>query len=320
MLKSHFALRALPFALFLCVLCGSLLPASAQTPKAKPKLNENIDYQISLALDFDNRTYTGTEKIRWINRGDHPTSTLFFHLYPNMRPPGYVASTAKNEAGQINSDEPRLDVSQVRVVSNDALPTFTLADQETTLRVNLREAVQPNQSIELQIKLKGSIPEIDSDETGLVTHVLQQVSAAIRGTREMRRARDTNFVCRGVMMMATSFPILAARSGDDWYRRLDVSIGDALTTDVADYEVTIETAKGVMVFTPVLANSTTAKDDAVVNHFVGKNLRDFAIIAGRNLRAEQSTVGAIKVRSIFRADHESMARGSALFRSIPSPS
>ena len=178
MLKSHFALRALPFALFLCVLCGSLLPASAQTPKAKPKPSENINYQISLALDFDNRTYTGTEKIRWINRGDHPTSTLFFHLYPNMRPPGYVASTAKNETGQVNSDEPRLDVSQVRVVSNDAFPTFTLADQETTLRVNLREAVQPNQAIELQIKFKGSIPEIDPDETGLVTHVLQQVSAA----------------------------------------------------------------------------------------------------------------------------------------------
>jgi len=42
-------------------------------------------------------------------------------------------------------------------------------------------------------------------------------------------------------------------------RRLDASIGDALTTDVADYEVTIETAKGVMAFTPVPANSTTAK-------------------------------------------------------------
>ena len=292
---------------FLCVLCGSLLPASAQTPKAAPKPTDGINYQINLALDFDNRTYTGTEKVQWTNRGDHPTSTLFFHLYPNMRPPGYVASTAKNEAGQIISDEPRLDVSEVHVVSSEALPTFTLDDQETTLRVNLREAVQPNQSIELRIKFKGSVPEIDPDETGLVTHVLQQVSAAIRGTREIRRARDTNFVCRGVMMMATSFPILAARSGDDWYRRLDASIGDALTTDVADYEVTIETAKGVMVFTPAPANSTTAKGEAVLSQFAGKNLRDFAIIAGRNLRAEQSSVGAIKVRSIFRADHEVIA-------------
>ena len=307
--KKRFALCALPLAfVLLCVLCGLVVCASAQTPKTEPQASDSINYQIKLALDFDNRTYTGTEKVRWINRGDHPTSTLFFHLYPNMRPPGYVAATAKNDAGQIISDEPRLDVSEVRIVSGEAVPTFTLDDQETTLRVNLREAVQPNQSIELQIKFKGSIPEIDPEETGLVTHVLQQVSAAIRGTREIRRARDTNFVCRGVMMLATSFPILAARSGDDWYRRLDASIGDALTTDVADYDVTIETAKGVMVFTPVLSNSTTAKDEAVVNHFAGKNLRDFAIIAGRNLRAEQSNVGAINVRSIFRADHEVISR------------
>src|ERR1041384_536737 len=307
-----FAVFNLQFSIwfsFLCVLCGSLLPASAQTPKAEPKPSENINYQINLALDFDHSTYTGTEKVRWMNRGDHPTSTLFFHLYPNMRVPGYVASTAKNEAGQINSDEPRLDVSEVHVVSSNALPTFKIDDQETTLRVNLREAVQPNQSIELQIKFKGSIPEIDPEETGLVTHVLQQVSAAIRGTRETRRARETNFVCRGVMMMATSFPILAARSGDDWYRRLDASIGDALTTDVADYEVTIETAKGVMVFTPAPANSTTTKDEAVVNYFAAKNLRDFAIIAGRNLRAEQSTIGTAKVRALFRAGDGVSARG-----------
>src|ERR1041384_3149151 len=241
-----FAVFNLQFSIwfsFLCVLCGSLLPTSAQTPKAEPKPSENINYQINLALDFDHSTYTGTEKVRWINRGDHPTSTLFFHLYPNMRPPGYVASTAKNDAGQVIADEPRLDVSEVNVISSEALPTFTLDDQETTLRVNLREAVPPNQAIERQIKFTGTIPEIDPDETGLVTHVLQQVSAAIRGTREMRRARDTNFVCRGVMMMATSFPILAARRGEDWYRRLDASIGDPLTTDVADNDVAVAATK-----------------------------------------------------------------------------
>src|ERR1041384_1402888 len=306
-----FAVFNLQFSIwfsFLCVLCGSLLPASAQNPKAEPKTGESINYPIKLALDFDNRTYTGTEKIRWINRGDHPTSTLFFHLYPNIRPPGYVVSTARNDAGQINSDEPRLDVSEVRVVSSDALPTFTLDDQEATLRVNLRAAAQPNQPIELQIKFKGSIPEIDPDETGLVTHVLQQVSAAIRGTRELRRARDTNFVCRGVMMMATSFPILAARNGEDWYRRLDASIGDPLTTDVADYDVAVEATKGVMVFTPAIANATTQKNEVVTNHFSGQNLRDFAVIAGRNLRSEQSNTGAVVVRSIFRTDHETIAR------------
>lgn len=246
--------------------------------------------------------------MRWINRGDHPTSTLFFHLYPNIRPPGYVPPTAKNEAGQLISDEPHLDVSEVRLVDSNALPTFTLDDQETTLRINLREPVQPNQTIAIQIKFKGRTPEIDPDETGLVTHVLQQVSAAIRNTRELRRARDTNFVCRGVMMLATAFPILAARSGDEWYRRLDPSIGDALTTDVADYDVTIDAAKGIDTFTPVPASDGAPKNESTSRHFVGKNLRDFAIIAGHNLRVEQSSIDGITVRSIFRTDHEIVAR------------
>ena len=292
----------------LFVFCGSVPLASAQTSKPEPKAAESIGYQIRLALDFENRTYAGDETVRWVNRGDHPTATLFFHLYPNMRAPGYTASTLKNDAGQTIPDEPRLEVSEVRVASTKAVVSFTLDDQETTLRVNLHEPVQPNQAVELHIKFKGSVPEIDPDETGLVTHVLQQVSAAIRGTREMRRARDTNFVCRGVMMLTTSFPILAARSGEDWYRRLDASIGDALTTDVADYDVTIEVDKGVSVFTPVIASSASAKTEVAANHFAGNGLRDFAIIAGRNLRIEQSSVDGVMVRSIFRADHEAVGK------------
>src|SRR6185369_3575875 len=128
------------------------------------------------------------------------------------------------------SDEPRLEVSEVHAVSTNAVIPFSFDDLQTTLRVNLREAVQPDAAVDIQIKFKGSVPEIDPEETGIVTHVLQQVSAAIRSEREVRRARDTNFVCRSVMMLATSFPILAARSGDDWLRRIDPTIGDSLTT------------------------------------------------------------------------------------------
>src|SRR6266545_7340972 len=85
-LKNHFALRALPSALFLCVLCGSIFPAAANNRSRQPLPPEKrISYKIKLALDFDNRTYTGTEQVHWVNRGDHPTSIIYFHLYPNMR-------------------------------------------------------------------------------------------------------------------------------------------------------------------------------------------------------------------------------------------
>jgi hypothetical protein len=303
------ALYALPPAvILLCVLCGSIPRAFANHQTRQPLPEERLRYQIDLKLDFDHRTYSGTERVRWVNRGDHATSIIYFHLYSNMRPYDYVPPKLKNAAGEIISDEPRLDISEVRLASNDAAVPFSLDDETTTLRVMLREAVLPGHTVDIQIKFKGSVPEIDPEETGLVTHVLQQVSAAIRSTREMRRARDTNFVCRGVMMLSTSFPILAARDGDDWYRKIESSIGDALTTDPADYDVTIEADRGVKVFTPAAAATTTQNEKTESSRFTGEDLRDFAIIAGRELRFEETRSGEVTVRSIYRPDHEVIGR------------
>jgi hypothetical protein len=286
------------FALFLST---SVTYSQARQPIPTEK---RIRYQIRLALDFENRTYTGTERVRWVNRGDHPTSILFFHLYPNVRAPGYSTPADKTQP----SDEPRLEISEVRAGTSNAAVQFGLDDQETTLRINLHDPVPSNAAVEIELKFKGSVPEIDPDETGLVTHVFQQVSSAIRSTREVRRARDTNFRCRGVMMLGASFPLLAARDGDDWFRKVELSIGDTLTADAADYEVTIDVPRNISVFAPVPAQVVDDKGKTGSSTFVARDLRDFAIIAGSNLRSEERVVGGITIRSIFRPDHEAVAR------------
>jgi hypothetical protein len=301
-----------PSSHLLCLLIGAAIfslatPARPQTRQPLPP-EKRTRYQIQLALDYENRTYTGTERVRWVNRGDHPTSTLFFHLYPNVRMPGYVPPNEKTGTGQPISDEPRLDISEVRTVGSNAPLQFALDDQETTLRINLRDAIAPNAAVEIELKFRGSVPEIDPEETGLVAHVVQQVSAAIRSTREVRRARDTNFRCRGVMMLGASYPVLAARDGDDWFRKVESSIGDPLTTDAADYEVTIDAPREVAIFTPVKARVVSEKEPTSSSSFAGENLRDFAIVAGSNLRAEERVVDGVTIRSIFRPDHEAAAR------------
>jgi len=304
----------------LCVLCGEfivlllagallLAPIAARNQDRQPTTRDKrLRYDLKLAINFDERTYFGTEQVHWVNHGDHATSTIFFHLYPNMRPPDYVTPTQKNDAGQIIADEPRLDIIEVRAVDSRIPVSFSFDDSQTTLRLNLREPLPPEATVDIQIKFKGSVPEIDPEETGIVTHVVQQVSAAIRSEREVRRARDTNFVCRGVIMLATSFPILAARSGDDWLRKVGPSIGDSVTTDAADFNVTIETAPGVGVFTPVAASDVVHKDKLDSHRFVAENLRDFAIVAGRNLKSEERRVGEVTVRSLHRSEHEAIAQ------------
>src|SRR5215831_2506468 len=284
-------------------------PAIARAQDREPAApGKRLHYTIKLTINFDERTYTGTEQVRWVNHGDHATSTIFFHLYPNMRPPDYVAPTQRNDAGQLITDEPRLEIVEVRSATNNALIPFSFDDLQTTLRVSLREAIQPESAADIQIKFKGSVPEIDPEETGIVTHVLQQVSAAIRSERELRRARDTNFTCRGVMMLATSFPILAARSGDEWLRKIEPSPGDTLTTETADFDVTIEAAPGVTIFSPVIPSEITHQDNADSHRFSAENLRDFAVIAGRGLKSEDRRTADVTVRSLYRAEHERIAQ------------
>ena len=279
--------------------------APAQQAAAQPQ-TERTRYQLNFQLDFDGRTYTGTERVRWINRDNRAANVLYFHLYPNLRAPLQRSATPAP-----TPDEPRLEVSEVRAGASNALQTFSLDEQGTVLRVNLREGVLPNAATEIEISFKGSVPEIDPEETGLLVHVLQQVGAALRSERETRRPRDINYRCRGVMLLGASYPILAARDNDEWQRKVETTIGDTVFAETADYEVTIDAPSDVALFASAPARETSQKSEVagnLVREFKGENLRDFALVGGRSLRSIERTVNDVTVRSIFAAEHETTAR------------
>jgi hypothetical protein len=291
----------------LCVLVSVCLAAAsyqdlyAQTPAPEPAARHS--YKIDLKIDFDRLTYTGVERVRWVNRGDKPSSIIYFHLYPNLRS-GDQSPSANGTAAE--ADEPRLDITEVRAGSDNTPLYSSFDDQGTTLRINLREQVAPESSTEVVIKFKGSVPEIDRDETTLTTHVVKQVSAALRSERETRRARDINFHCRGVMLLGAAYPVLAVHDGDEWRRKLEPSVGDFVFNEAADYEVTVATNQGVEVFTS--GTESGPRNEKTGQTFTASALRDFAILAGRGLRAEHTEVSGVDVRSIYLAEHERVGK------------
>jgi len=287
--------------IFLAVLFMVFMATADAQAQEKQSIPERHRYQIDLKIDFDHLSFTGTERVRWINRGDKPTNVVYFHLYPNIR----AAEPEVTANSGTEPDEPTLDVTEVRSIQGDTPLFFFLDDQATTLRVNLREPVAPLAATEVLIKFKGIVPEIDPDETSLTTHVVKQVSAALRNERETRRARDLNFRCKGVMLLATSYPVLAVHDGDDWRRKLEPSVGDIIFNEVADYEVTITTNAGVEVFTSGTESSRTAKGSTT---FTASTLRDFAILAGRGLRSEQVEAEGVTLRSIYLVEHERVGK------------
>jgi Peptidase family M1 domain len=296
--------------LFAAVLLASAFAApraqtrpGAEPPDAPP---ERTRYVIRLKLDFDARAYEGRETVRWVNRGDRPSSVLYFHLYPNLRP----AAERNAEAGEPAApDEPRLEVTAVSTTAEPPRPlVFALEDGGVSLRVQLSEAVAPGAAAEVGIDFKGSVPEISSDETSLPAHVIQQVGAALRDTREVRRARDTNFFSRGVMLLGSFYPVLAVREGGEWQRRVEPTVGDQLFAEPADYTLTVEgVPRGLSVFSAA-ARHDPKTEHAPVRVLEGRALRHLPVIAGRNLRSESRTVEGVPVRSIYTAEHEKTGR------------
>ena len=298
----------LPVSATLLLFGGTLLVLAIPNARQEPgsKENERDRYQIQLKIDFDARSYTGSEQIRWFNRGDHATAVLYFHLYSNLRPDQQSTSTSSGSQ-RTEIEEPRIEITEVRSAADKSPLTYSIDDQGTTLRVNLREQVLPGKSTEVMVGFKGNVPEIDPDETGLTTHVVKQVSAALRGDREIRSPRDLNFRCRGVMLLGTSYPVIAVHDGDEWMRKLEPSVGDIIFNEVADYEVSIAVAPGVMVFTSAGEDRDKIGGEQTLV-FSAPALRDFAIIAGRNLRSEQTRIGETTLRSIFIPEHERIGK------------
>jgi hypothetical protein len=112
------------------------------------------------------------------------------------------------------------------------------------------------------------------------------------------------------MLLGSAYPVLAAREGDDWKRKVEVTIGDMIFADAADYEVRIDAPPDVALFTsgdardPRGDTPATRETAATAREFTGENMRDFAVVAGRGLRFQEQQVGGVKVRSVFFADHE----------------
>jgi hypothetical protein len=267
--------------------------------------DERHHYKIDLNIDFDDLSYNGSERVRWINRTEKSTATVYFHLYSNLRS-GDLRNANNLGANGAGADEPRLEVTGVFDAANAPL-TYSLDEHGTILRVNLREQVAPGAASEIQVRFKGTVPEIDPEETVLATHIVKQVSAALRAEREVRRARDVNFRCRGVMLLGTAYPVLAAYHGDEWQRKFEATVGDFIFSDAADYEVRIETAPGVTVFAPGVELSSSS-GERQTRTFSGSGLRDFAVLASRTLRAERTEVEGVTISSVFLPEHERVGK------------
>ncbi len=234
-------------------------------------------YTIDVNVNFAAGTFIGSEDVVYWNTTETTLDKVVFRIYPNSQylyGPGTL----------------RVDAIHVQGAAVTATPTGDL----TVLPVNLPRPLPPQSRTTIAItftgelsRWSGGVPTAPSD---------YGIYAASAHT----------------LTLASFYPILAAYTpGVGWERTLVGPIGDAVTSDIANYDVTVTVPAGVVVVGSGERTGITQSDNEVQYQFVGRMMRDFMLVVGDNFATRTEDAGNTRLTAYFRP-HDRRAAATAL--------
>lgn len=159
------------------VLLGLLLGWASAPPahaEALPASARRVaDYDITVRLDTEAKTLSGSERIVWRNPAAEPVAELWFHLYLNAFK-NSRSTFFKESGGQLRGDRmPEdgwgwIDLTSLREEGGpELLPSATFehpddgnADDRTVLRVPLSQPVPAGGELRLEVKFTARLPRV----------------------------------------------------------------------------------------------------------------------------------------------------------------
>ncbi len=254
------------------------LQALAMTPAARADLSQLEEiprYTISLQLDLEGLSYSGTETLHYTNTGTTALEELYFRLYPN---------------GDKTYGAGALHVSTVRVEHTTLQPVLEL--EGTALRVPLPEALAPGAEVVVTLEFEGQVPRDFASRSGESYGIFNY--------------------SQGVLTLANWYPLLAVRDEEGWRLERFYSWGDAVTSAVAFYDVTITAPDEVVV---IASGSEICREpiaEGKTRHrFITGPVRDFVVSASARFQRRLVQVGETVINSYFFPEH-AVGGGAAL--------
>ncbi len=227
---------------------------------------EATTYNIDLQVDFPSGNFTGTEHVTFKNTSSSRFYELFFRLYPN----------ARNFYGDGN-----LIIDTVRI--DNQVVSSTLFSNDTVLLVPLPTPLPPGGKTVIDFSFHGRLTDW-------------------RRNRNKSSANDYGVYAASssAMTMAECYPILAPYNDETGWDLDRVSaIGDAVTSDVADYTVTVTVDEGI----DVVTSGEVVKEESAGGKrrywFSGEGIRDFMIVVVKGYEERESKQNGVLIRVSF---------------------
>ncbi|HET9934196.1 MAG TPA: M1 family metallopeptidase [Polyangiaceae bacterium] len=261
----------------------------AKTAERAPKLVAS--YTLNAELDAGKHNVKGSGTIAWQNTSRSPVRSLFFHLYLNafknersvfLRSP--FGASRDDSRGR---DFGYIDVASltVRELGNaDIWPNRQRhspgdVDDETDIEVPLPRAVEPGESLTLDLRFESQLPEL-MERTGY--------------------SGSFHFV-------AQWFPKLARLEDNGEFSHFSFHPQAEFYADFGRYDVTLDVPQGFTVgATGALVSQSTAGGRKRVR-YVAEPVHDFAWTAWDGFQEKRFSAGGLDVRMLFPAGQEKAA-------------
>lgn len=243
-------------------------------------------YEIDLALDDVSGTLAGRLVLTYTNVTGGPVEALPLLLYPNVA----------GELGAPAADAATLAVSAVTTLEGPPAGASTV--RPSMLEVRFATPVEPGARVRLELRYRGRLRVLPPGSTELLAQA-PSAPAMLWGTRPSDYGLLA--VGEGVATVALAYPALAPFHRGRFDPGRPARFGDLAWNQVAHFRVRTVVPPGVTVVTNLVDGPPQSVPE--LGHVVvseGAVVRDFVLVAGRDLERQSRAVGPVRVTSVYR--------------------
>jgi hypothetical protein len=206
-------------------------------------------YRMDLTIDVDMAQLRGHADVHYTNNEDVPLPEIYFRLFPNM--------DSANGGGT--------DIEQFTVSGKTA--PYTLENERTALRVVLAEPLSPEESLDVSLDFRVSVPLGAGGNYGAFS--AQQ----------------------GILALAHFYPFVPVYDDEGWNVEMAPTFGDIIYADMSLYDVSVTVPEEMVVVATGAPLPIVAQGNGLATwRFVSGPVRDVNIVIGHRYQVMQREV------------------------------
>lgn len=245
------------------------------------EINKLNKYEIDVSFNPDEKTYTASQRVSYVNNEDIGLDSVYFHIYPNTFREKETAPFLFDsfEAAFPNGFEPGyIDFDSISI-GEKRIDNYVISGKGSTiLEIPLEQTLKSGEKVDISMSYTVKLPP----------------------------AQDRFGYGEKTFNLGNWYPIAAVYDDEGWNLDPYYSIGDPFYSDTSNYDVTIKAPKEFIIASSGNILSEEIKGDYKTWEIEARLMRDFAWVASEHFSVVEKDVDGTLVKSYFLDDKNSI--------------